>query len=265
MSIQRRFLFHGHAAGVAAHIRRPNEEVVPVHGASSLPVTGGLSEMTAEGKQYQYVGFDSAYTRAHGTYDDPQAAIDITWHKRAPDSVPATTHVVSEIKGLRILERVRVGRVRAEMKSRTPSNENGETPVNPCGCVIENLLVDGVELRVTLNEDFFCAHDTKAKIDEAVKAGREGANRLCTLDSAGQMYANLVDKLEWNGQQPAGVTIAGNVVKIPDFGELHLAELFVRPHSRRLTMLRAELGSPVGGYVTSGSIETNGTTWPAAR
>jgi hypothetical protein len=265
MPIQRRFLFHGHAAGVAAHIRRPDDEPIQVHAASSLPVTGGRSEMTAKGKQTRYIGFDSAYTYADGSYDDPQAAIDITLRKRAPDSVPATTHVVSEVKGLRILDNVRVERIRAEMKSHSPQNDQDETSVNPQGCVIEGLLVNGVELVVKLNEDFFCNHNTKYKLDRAVQAGDKDAGRFCSLDSGGQMYATLVDKLEWSGEPPQGVTIDGNVVTIPDFGELHLAELFVKPDSRRLTMLRAELGSPTGGHAAAGSIETNGTTWPAAR
>jgi hypothetical protein len=265
MPIERRFLFHGHAAGVAAHIRRPTDEVIPIHAASSLPVTGGLSEMTAEGKQYKYVGFDSAYTRAHGTYDDPQAAIDITLHKRTPASVPATTHVVSEVKGLRILDNVRVGRVRAEMKSHSPRTDDDETSVDPEGSAIEQLFVNGVELVVTLNENFFCKHNTKDKLDKAIQAGDKDASRFCSLDSAGLLYATLVDSLKWAGTPPGGVTIDGNVVTIPNFGELHLAELFVKAHSRRLTMLRAELGSPTGGHATAGSIESNGNTWPAAR
>jgi hypothetical protein len=265
MAIQRRFLFHGHAAGVAAHIRRPDDEPIQVHAASSLPVTGGRSEMSAEGKQYNSIGFDSAYTYADGSYDDAQAAIDITLRMRAPDSVPTTTHVVSEVKGLRILDTVRVGRIRAEMKSHSPQNDHDETSVNPHGCVIEGLMVNGVQLIVKLNEDFFSKHDTKSKLDRAVQGRDQDAGRFCSLDSGGQMYATLVDKLEWSGEPPEGVTIEGNVVTIPDFGELHLAELFVKPDSRRLTMLRAELGSPTGGHATAGSIETNGTTWPAAR
>jgi hypothetical protein len=265
MPIQRRFLFHGHAAGVAAHIRRPEDEPIHVHAASSLPVTGGRSEMTAEGKQYRSIGFDSAYTYADGSYDDPQAAIEMTLGTRTPDSVPATTHVVSEVKGLRILDNVRVGRIRAEMKSHSPQNDQDETSVNPQGCVIEGLTVNGVELRVTLNEDFFCHHDTKSKLDQAVQAGDKDAGRFCILDSGGQRYATLVDKLEWSGKAPKGVTIDRNVVTIPDFGELHLAELFVKPDSRRLTMFRAELGSPIGGHATAASIETNGNSWPAAR
>ena len=40
----RRHVFHGHASGVAAHIRRPEARLLPVQGCSTLPVTGGLSE-----------------------------------------------------------------------------------------------------------------------------------------------------------------------------------------------------------------------------
>src|SRR5436305_14109995 len=115
MQMERTSIFRGNASGVAAHIRRPEEEVVPVQAASSLPVIGGLSESTAEGREFKYLSFESAYTRAHGDFDDPEAAIDITWKKRPPDSVPTTTTDLSEVRGLKLLSAVRVDLSRAEM------------------------------------------------------------------------------------------------------------------------------------------------------
>jgi hypothetical protein len=267
MNIERRFLFHGNASGIAAHIRRPTDEQLPVQAASSLPIIGGLSETTAEGKQFKskYLGFESAHTRAHGTYDDPKAAIDITLGKRTPDSVPTTTHVFSEVRGLRILKNVRAGLIRGEMTSHSPRHHSEETSVSPRGSGIEGLYVNDVQLIVRLNEDFFCKHDTKQKLEQAIREGDEFARRHCIMESGGIIHATLVDKLEWDGDAPDGVTLGSHFLKVADFGEIYFGELFIQTHSRRLTMLRAELGSPTGGTASAGSIETNGSTWPAAH
>jgi hypothetical protein len=265
MQIERQFLFRGNASGVAAHIRRPTDEMVPVQAASSVPTIGGLSESTAEGRQFQFVGFDSAFTSAHGDYDDPQAAIDITWHKRPPDSVPTTTTVISEVKGFRILEQVRAGRLRAEMTAHSARHHHHETSVSPRGSALEGLFINGVELRVTLNEDFFCKHDTMEELERAMFCGDEDARRLCLFKSAGLIYATLAERLEWVGDKPQDVTIDHNQITIPDFGKLYVAEMFIGHGSRRINMLRADLGSPSGGHASGGSIETNGNTWPAAH
>ncbi len=265
MHIERQFLFRGNASGVAAHIRRPTDEMIPVQAASSVPTIGGLSESTAEGQQFRYIGFDSAYTRSHGDYDDREGAIDITWRKRPADSIPTTTTVISEVKGFRILENVRAARIRAEMTARSPRHHHHETSVTPRGTALEGLFINGVELRVRLNEEFFAKHDTKEELERAMFAGDEEARRLCLFKSAGIIYATLVERLEWAGEAPKGVVIENNSVRIPDFGTLYLAEMFIGAGSRRLNMMRADMGSPTGGQATAGSIETNGSTWPAAR
>jgi hypothetical protein len=140
-----------------------------------------------------------------------------------------------------------------------------ETSISPSGTVLEGLFINKVELRARLNEEFFRKHDTKEEIERAMFWGDEDARRLCLFKSAGLIYATLVEKLEWVGDAPQGVTIDHNQVTIPDFGQLYLAELFIGAGTRRMNMLRADLGSPAGGQVAAASIETNGTTWPAAR
>jgi len=265
MHIERQFLFRGNASGVAAHIRRPTDELVPVQAASSIPTIGGLSESTAEGRQFTYIGFDSAFTQAHGRFDDPHAAIDITLHKRPPDSVPTTTTVISEVNGLRLLDHVRAGRLRAEMTARSARHHHHETSITPRGSVLDDLFINNVQLRVILNEEFFCKHDTKEELERAMFSGDEDARRLCLFKSEGLIYATLVEKLEWVGEPPQGVIIDHNQVTIPEFGQLYLAELFIGWGSRRVNMVRADLGSPAGGQASAGSVESNGNTWPAAR
>ena len=182
MQMERTFIFRGNASGVAAHIRRPDDEVVPVQAASSLPVIGGLSESTAEGKKFKYLSFESAFTRAHGDFDDAQKAIDITWKKRASDSVPTTTTVISEVKGFTLLSSVRVELIRAEMVARS-GKRGKQTSIRPRGSAIQGLTIEGAELVVTLNDEFFCKYDTKEKLDKAMDSGQRSAARLAAAKS----------------------------------------------------------------------------------
>jgi hypothetical protein len=48
---------------------------------------------------------------------------------------------------------------------------------------------------------------------------------------------------------------------VDHFGMVYLAEMYVDGNSRRLTMLRIELGCPVEGGVAAGSVGGNGTSW----
>ena len=67
----RRHVFHGHASGVAAHIRRPKDVVLDVKSCSTLPVIGGRAEQkVGKTKLGKWVSFQSAYTSAHGDYEN---------------------------------------------------------------------------------------------------------------------------------------------------------------------------------------------------
>ena len=52
------------------------------------------------------------------------------------------------------------------------------------------------------------------------------------------------------------------MLEIPELGKIFFGEILVASHSRRLTMLRLDLGSPVGGLLAFSEVETNGTWYP---
>jgi hypothetical protein len=47
-----------------------------------------------------------------------------------------------------------------------------------------------------------------------------------------------------NKNEPGVFEVRGNVVYVPDFGRIHLGEMVITPHERRLKMIHANLGSP---------------------
>src|ERR1035441_2649864 len=85
----RRFIFGGHASGVSAHIRRPQDQLLPVQGCSALPVIGGFHESkVGPQKLDKWVSFDAVSTSAHGDYLDPTAGVATTTGAVAFDALP---------------------------------------------------------------------------------------------------------------------------------------------------------------------------------
>jgi hypothetical protein len=54
----------------------------------------------------------------------------------------------------------------------------------------------------------------------------------------------------------------GNVIIVPQFGKLFFGEVIMKNGLRHVTMLRFQLGSPLGGGGTVGGGTGNGSTWP---
>jgi hypothetical protein len=54
----------------------------------------------------------------------------------------------------------------------------------------------------------------------------------------------------------------GYAITVPHVGTIYLAELFVSENTKRLNMLRVELGSPVAGSLAVSGPETNGDWYP---
>ena len=83
------------------------------------------------------------------------------------------------------------------------------------------------------------------------------ATRL--LQGYGTTYATVVRSIKWTGNPYPGATIDQHVVTVPDFGKIFFGEILITDLSRRLTMLRLELGSPIGGSLCCAEVETNGS------
>ena len=79
MNYPRRFIFRGNASGISAHIRRPEDWVLPAQAVSSLSVAGGVSESKAGPHSLgEHLHYMFAETSAHGDFVDKKAAIAIT-------------------------------------------------------------------------------------------------------------------------------------------------------------------------------------------
>ena len=78
----------------------------------------------------------------------------------------------------------------------------------------------------------------------------------------GLIYTTIVERISWVGKPFPGSKIDGHVVTIPDFGTIFFGELLVGGSERRLTMVRFDMGSPIGGWADGGGVDSNGSYYP---
>jgi hypothetical protein len=281
MDLTRRFVFRGNASALGGQIFRPNTIFVDLDGASSLGVSGGRSRAEIKGRSFgDIIRFDSAMTFAEGRFDDEKTARAVTDHKGRQEELASTTTVTSEIRELGVGQNplFMAKRIRATLVSRKPER-SGEPSIAPAkDTTIQGVDIGGRALEIRLNTSLFQKYDTRSKLLAAVddpkfvraygahlvaNATIEGHPRRQGLVShGGVIYTTIVEKIAWKGKPFPGATIDGHTVKVPEFGTLYFGELLIASAERRLTMVRFELGSPIGGYVDAGDMSSNGSGFP---
>jgi hypothetical protein len=284
MDLTRRFVFRGNASAIAGQIFRPNTIIVDVKGASSLGVSGGRSESQIAGNAFgDIIRFGSGYTLAAGLFDDEKHAAAVTDHKGRQSELSSTTTVTAETRevsvGLKTI--VTLKRVRGTLVSRSPSAGSGEPSIAPArDTTIQGVLIAGNALTVNLNIGLFQKYDTRSKVltaaDDpkvfegsrsqlvigATVEGQHPSGRPGLIQRDGVIYATIVKELKWEGKPPNNARIDGHSVIVKDFGTVYFGELLIGKSERRLTMVRFELGSPVGGYADVGDVSSNGSGFP---
>jgi hypothetical protein len=280
MDFTRRFIFRGNAAAISGRIVRPTDVLIDSGVASSLTVVGGRSTARAAASRFgEWVSFGAAATSAEGLFDDLKQHIERTHHRVREDALTTTTRVHAEVTSLAIegTPRLTVKRLHAALTSRSPLGSGEPAIAVGSDTVIEGVEIGGYGLIVELEVPLFQKYDTRSKLLAAaddprfvkesgdclfMKASHSGTpapppGRL--LHSCGTTYATIVKSIRWSGEPYPGATIDHHSVTVPDFGTMYFGELLVTDLSRRLTLLRLALGSPVGGDVACPEVESNGT------
>jgi hypothetical protein len=286
MDFKRRYLFHGHASAIGGrivrHKNKPTDLIIETAADSALTPVGGRSHSRVAGKNFEgLVSFGSAETFAEGLFENHRQVIAASHGRLAEDALVATTRVSADIRDLvvGIKPQLTVKRLRATLHSRSPY-ASGQPSIQPIEArkqtVIEGVFIDGHELLVELNTPIFRQYDTHAKLltaaDDPRFVTRHGhhlfmrsgvdkrqvppTGRLVISHYA--IHGTIVSRLRWRGKPFPGAHIDHNSVKIPKFGRVFFGEFLITERSRRLTMMRANLGSPIGGQIAAASSEPNG-------
>ena len=132
---------------------------------------------------------------------------------------------------------------------------------------------DDIRLWNAASDDW---HTTKSEVD--LRAGGAFSSRMEARDgSMGFDFAGTYTKVVEHKliesafgdrvllvefiSEPDGVTVLGNhILKVENFGYIFFGELLIGETTRRLTMLRLQLGSDTGGSSCSGESKPNGQT-----
>jgi hypothetical protein len=271
MELTRRFIFHGSAAAFGGRFVRPEDVVLTSSGGSALSVAGGRSEWRDRdikiGKSFRIA---RAETSASGLMDSLRDAIRVTHGKLTTEALTATTTVSARVRGLEVggaapvkqgdepEPLMTVSDVAAALVSRS-AQPGHESSVIVGDASIATVTFDSpvhgrYKLDVVIDIAPFKKADTRAKVvaDSSI---------LQVHGDRDLVFATVVRELAWQkGRAYPGCKALGtNGVSIPNLGRFFFGELLIQASTRRLTMIRMELGSPTGGDGVVGDVDTNGS------
>lgn len=264
----------------------PGSALTVVGGRSTAEITGG---QIANEVARSVVRFQSATAFSEGIYDDLKGHFAATLGEREHATLTATTKVSAEVNGLEVglngEVRMMIKRLRGGFTSRSASS-NAETPVQ----LDSDTKFDGVTfidksgktytLVIEVEPSVFRDYDTFSALTGAASEskfiskfghtlflGEVGfgktvptAPTLIRTDG-GAVQGTIVRPLKWKGEPFPAASIdqrARNAVKIPGLGTIFFGEISVARQARRITMVRGQLGSPMGGDFAAGDFQDNG-------
>jgi hypothetical protein len=250
--VEKRFLYHGHATGLSGRVTLPFDELIEVQSASALPETGGYCRSRVDQFDYkQIISFRAAATQTTGSYNPKEKAYN--------------TLVTSSVQGLNILGQVTADLVVAHLTSKHPES-GGQPSIIPLGSHFENLRVAGCPVDVHLDSETFTELATYDRIcarlgedKEWRRTIMEGQDELTIPPSQNVLLCSLARELRPHCRE---IKPKGNVIHVPHFGTIYLAEYLIQPYARSLTMVRVELGCPVAGEINLAHVSGNGQTYP---
>jgi hypothetical protein len=279
MDLRRRFVFRGNAAAIGGRIVRPNDLIIDPGIASSLTSVGGRSQSKGGAKAFgDFVSYGAVETLAEGVFDKLEQHIELTNKWTGEDQLTTTTRVHAEVRDLNVgrKPKLTIKRLHAALLSKSPGGSGEPAIAAGAETVIENAAIDGHGIVVDLATEVFQKYDTRSKLLTAVDdpkfvkesgaclflkvsaAGSPASMMGRLLHACGTIHATIVRSIRWTGDPYPGATIDHNSITVPDFGKIFFGELIITDLSRRLTLMRLELGSPDGGTVAATDVESTG-------
>lgn len=230
----KKFLYHAHTTALAGTLRKPFSEHIETQAGSALSVTGGVSNSRVEKFRHRDIlSCDAAYTTAVGHGEDGLH----------------TTLVTATVEYLNILNMVTADRVVTRIASRHKL-DGTEPSILTVGSHIDNLKIAGQPVTFEYDGDFLSTWDTFTKAHEGA-AERPGTHPSMV---GGSIFRNI--------KAPAGLTVEDNTIYFPEFGYIHLGQMYIWRDRRKLTMIRLTLGCSHEGDVNICDGDTSGNTFP---
>jgi len=272
--------YHADVNALGGRISSPFEQVVPTQAPLSLAASGGYASTNTEAFELKGIlSFKKANSQVAGSVSQKSGG----W----------TTLATVAMEGLNVLDIVTADRVVVQIATEHP-REGYEPKVSFTGTRFENLRVAGHKIDVELDlelcspgggekypvrpciqdEHFLAAvaEQRRRMIDErTIPAWQKDKqvpnwvrelyawdNSAAQREAQGFVLCTLVKEVK--GEFPGKVF--GNVLEIPDFGKVFLAELTVDRNTFRLIGIRLELGCPVESQTSFTTAAVEGRTHP---
>jgi hypothetical protein len=229
------FAYHAQALGFSASLFKPTCENIPGQGAISLSQTGGESYSAVCDFDWKGIfHFDEVRSYVTGSFDHGSY----------------NTLATVTVRGLNIANMVLADQIIARVSSRHDVDDNGNVgngSITLEGSSFQGLTIAGrrVEVRVAASS---CA---RTGFEEQLAIAEKRGGHRSTLPAASCSLADIVDADDLN--------FDNGKLEIEEFGTIYLATVIFKPGYQRISMLRAELGCPVGGSAEAGAGEGNGT------
>lgn len=270
----RTFWFRGNTMVAGGHIESPVRENIDAQGSCTLSPTGGFATASVGGFDCRNIlRFERATSTVSG---------QIVTHDREE---AGETLVTVAIEGLNVLDVITADRVVARMTSRHVKDERSRHPdpeILPFGSHFENLRIGGIPVELTPYRELIREGHHDALIESrSDRTGEDGS--FPWIDSNGEALradeaapekpgsshpgsrgertrlAPLFDVGKSRAAALAGTARHGaHGIRIPGFGVAYFGEYLVARASRRLTMLRIELGCPITGRIVCANVDSNG-------
>ncbi len=274
MAPERVHYFHAEATALHAKLQHPiNGEIKPQNHLKLHREGGYLSDHARDYRVDNVVSFKAAHTHVAG-------------HESPKRDHPWITLTTSSIEQLNVLEVVTADRVVSQIATEHPHEKGHVSTVTFLGTRFENLQVGGIRVNLKLKFPLTTLEpptpDTPYLLDE--KFLTEIGAKPRSFPELGSQWEKCLKAWQSNPEAPkpearatgslaydvsladpesqGDVKIDGNVLTVPEFGKIILAELTVDCDTFHLTMLRLEMGCLAAGTMTLGGTITNGHTVP---
>jgi hypothetical protein len=257
------FWFRAGALALGGRIESPPNEVIESQASCMLPPIGGFASQTARDFNYRnIVRFRSATSMVSGQRVQHEGRVS------------CDTLACVAIEDLNILDVVTADRVVARISS-SHLRSNPDNHALPYGSHFENLRIGGVRIEPRVNRKLLNAK-TLAEIlkrdagdpDEVRFVDANGAllqpKRKAAAKAAPAPAPLLGDTFlaplfDLGDSLPAGCSRHGaHGIAIPGLGRVFFGEYLITRSSRRLIMLRVELGCPITGSLSICMSDGNG-------
>jgi len=278
------YFYSASAYGFSAELARPARHSICAQAATVLGADGGCGSTRL--RDFKFDGFlsvDDAHTEVGGSYDECHNI--------------HTTYAYSSLEGLNVADVLTADRVVSRLYIYAPADpeDGNESSFTITGSHFENLRIAGCKVDVQLATSEFHGYDTYSGVAAAHQAEKSDpwllGSKLAGLEAGALQeventyhalrgMSKLIEGWKQTGQKrtPRGtyflslandlklegcssdIKVCGNMIFIPKFGVIRLAELVVHRHCRSLTMFRVHMCSGADGTCGGGGTQGSGGT-----